>query len=188
MESTLTANDLDPRIRRTRQLLFKALGELLAEKNFDEISVQDIAERATVNRATFYDHFTDKFALLEAKITEQFRSRFEERMAGTEGSCPIAQKQLVLTLCDFLSEVCGCQKRHPQFEPLVESRVKSVLRDYLLECILKQGFTHAESELRAALASWAIYGAALEWSRNKKISAEAMADKVLPLVRPALYC
>ena len=37
-------------------------------------------------------------------------------------------------------------------------------------------------------ASWAIYGAALEWSRNKSMPAEAMADLVLPLVRPALYC
>ena len=188
MENTLAAADLDPRIRRTRQLLFSALAELLAEKNFDEILVHDIAERATVNRATFYDHFADKFALLEAKITEQFRTRFEERMAGTEGTCPVAQKQLVLTLCDFLSEVCSCQKRHPQFEPLVESRVKSVLREYLLHGILKQGFPQAEAELRAAMASWAIYGAALEWSRNKSTTAEAMADTVLPLIRPALYC
>ena len=181
METQAATPDLDPRIRRTRQLLFNALGELLAEKHFDEISVQDIAERSTVNRATFYDHFTDKFALLEAKITE-------ERMAGTEGSCPIAQKQLVLTLCDFLSEVCSCQKRHPQFETLVESRVKSVLREYLLNGILKQGFPRAEAELRATLASWAIYGAALEWSRNQATTAEAMADMVLPLIRPALYC
>lgn len=188
MDTLTTSNDLDPRIRRTRQLLVTALGELLAEKNFDEISVQDIAGRATVNRATFYDHFTDKFALLEARISEQFRSRFEERMAGTEGSCPIAQKQLVLTLCDYLSEVCGCQKRHPQFEPFVETRVKSVLREYLLHGILKQGFPQAEAELRATLASWAIYGAALEWSRKKLTTAEEMADTVLPLIRPALYC
>src|SRR5208283_3942270 len=117
---------LDPRIRRTRQMLFEAFQDLLAEKTFDLITVQDIAERSTVNRATFYDHFTDKFALLEAKITEQFRSQFDARMAGTEGSCPIAQKQLVLTLCDFLSKVAGCQKLQRQFEPLVEARVKSI--------------------------------------------------------------
>ena len=57
---------IDPRIRRTRQMLFQAFQDLLAEKTFDLISVQDIAERSTLNRATFYDHFTDKFALLEA--------------------------------------------------------------------------------------------------------------------------
>jgi AcrR family transcriptional regulator len=58
----------DPRIRRTRQLLQQALGQLLQSRSFEEITVQDIAEAATVNRATFYDHYTDKFALLEALI------------------------------------------------------------------------------------------------------------------------
>ena len=56
---------LDPRIRRTRRLLLHGLGKLLETKEFDKISVQDIAEAATVNRATFDDHYTDKFDLLE---------------------------------------------------------------------------------------------------------------------------
>ncbi len=46
---------LDPRVRRTRHLLHQALGNLLETKEFEKISVQDIAEAATVNRATFYD-------------------------------------------------------------------------------------------------------------------------------------
>jgi AcrR family transcriptional regulator len=43
-------------VRRTRVLLQQSLGKLLATKEFDKISVQDIAEEATVNRATFYEH------------------------------------------------------------------------------------------------------------------------------------
>ncbi len=73
---------IDPRIRRTRQMLFKAFQDLLGEKTFDQISVQDLAERSTLNRATFYDHFTDKFALLEAMIGERFSTLIEARMAG----------------------------------------------------------------------------------------------------------
>ena len=56
----------DPRIRRTRQALQGALRGLMKSKGFDEVSVQDIADAATVNRATFYDHYTDKFSLLDA--------------------------------------------------------------------------------------------------------------------------
>lgn len=52
----------DPRIRRTRQLLQSALQTLMQTRSFDEIAVQDITEAATVNRATFYDHYTDKYA------------------------------------------------------------------------------------------------------------------------------
>ena len=59
-----TCETVDPRIRRTRQLLQQALEKLLETKEFDKISVQDIADQATVNRATFYDHYADKSALL----------------------------------------------------------------------------------------------------------------------------
>jgi AcrR family transcriptional regulator len=44
---------LDPRVVRTRQLLRDALVSLIAEKGFDALTVQDIADRATLNRATF---------------------------------------------------------------------------------------------------------------------------------------
>ena len=69
---------VDPRVTRTRKLIRDALVSLLAEKNFESISVQDIAARSTVNRATFYAHFTDKFALLDAMLREDFASHLSE--------------------------------------------------------------------------------------------------------------
>src|SRR5205807_1741174 len=47
---------VDPRVKRTRKLLQQAFIELFQEKGFASISIQDITERATVNRATFYAH------------------------------------------------------------------------------------------------------------------------------------
>lgn len=49
----------DLRIRRTRKLLMQALIKLTVEKGFAAITVQDIANRAMVNRATFYRHYLD---------------------------------------------------------------------------------------------------------------------------------
>jgi hypothetical protein len=46
-------NQNDPRVKRTRQLLQRAFVDLIHEKSFEAITVQDIAERATLNRATF---------------------------------------------------------------------------------------------------------------------------------------
>src|ERR1700761_3778693 len=152
---------IDPRIRRTRQMLFGAFQELLAEKAFDQISVQDISERSTLNRATFYDHFTDKFALLEAMIGERFSTLIEARMAGSKGTCEASLRQLILAACDFLAEVSsGCQKHQRQFEPIVESRVKAILREFLLEGMEDHGTKN--SELKATMVSWAIAGAALQ--------------------------
>jgi AcrR family transcriptional regulator len=52
------------RIKRTHILLRDTLIDLIVEKGFDAITVKDIAERAMVNRATFYRHFEDKYALV----------------------------------------------------------------------------------------------------------------------------
>ena len=63
-------NSNDPRVKRTRQAIRDALISLIHEKNFDSITVQDIAEKATVNRATFYSHYYDKYDLLDKSIQE----------------------------------------------------------------------------------------------------------------------
>ena len=182
---TFDPSKTDPRIRRTRQMLFQAFRELLAEKTFDQISVQDISERSTLNRATFYDHFTDKFALLEAMMGERFSTLIVARMAGSERTCETSLRQLILAACDFLGEVSsGCQKHQRQFEPIVESRVKAVLREFLLEGI--RSHQAKNPELKATMVSWAIAGAALQWSREKKVSADQLADAVLPTLHTAL--
>ena len=62
---------LDPRVIRTRQLLRDALVSLIAEKGFDAITVQDIVDRATLNRATFYLHYQDKHELLIKSLHDE---------------------------------------------------------------------------------------------------------------------
>ena len=185
LNMVLVPSKVDPRIRRTRQMLFQAFQGLLAERAFDLISVQDITERSTLNRATFYDHFTDKFALLEAMIGERFSTLIEARMAGSEGTCEASLRQLILAACDFLAEVSsGCQKHQRQFEPFVESQVKTILYEFLLEGI--KSHQAKNPELKATMVSWAIAGAALQWSREKKTSADQLVDAVLPTVHTAL--
>ncbi|MDN4593707.1 TetR/AcrR family transcriptional regulator [Polycladomyces subterraneus] len=61
---------LDPRVIRTRQMLRNALIELIGEKGFSAITVQDITQRATLNRATFYLHYRDKEDLLAQSVEE----------------------------------------------------------------------------------------------------------------------
>src|SRR5258708_533713 len=125
---------LDPRVRRTRQLLQDALRRLLEQKGFDNISVQDITEAATLNRATFCAHYPDKFALLEELIRVSFLQLLAQRNVRFDSTCSSAVKAIILTLCDYLVEV---QKSHSsdrlQFKPFVEATVIDQIRLVLLE-------------------------------------------------------
>jgi len=60
---------VDRRSERTRQLLSAALIELMLEQRYDEITVQDIIDRANIGRSTFYAHFLDKEDLLVSGFT-----------------------------------------------------------------------------------------------------------------------
>ncbi len=120
----------DPRIRRTRKLLQGALGSLMQSKSFDEISVQDITEAATVNRATFYDHYTDKYSLLEAMVAGGFHEFLHERQVRYESGCPGALTAIIQATCDFLAQVHsgGACERQNAFAPLMDAAIATAIR------------------------------------------------------------
>jgi len=62
----------DRRIGRTRQVLKEGFIAVMREKGFASVSVKDIADRANVNRGTFYIHYPDKYMLLEEIVRERF--------------------------------------------------------------------------------------------------------------------
>ena len=181
-----TEAPVDPRIRRTRHLLQQALEKLLESKEFEDISVQDIAEAATVNRATFYDHYTDKFALLECMVARQFLGMLGERGVTFDGTCPSAIRGIVLGVCDYIAGMSSCSERQLQMEPHLEAAVVAVVRHMILDG-LKQNPPERKAcpEMIAATASWAIYGAAKEWAKMpERVPSEEIADTIMTLVLP----
>jgi AcrR family transcriptional regulator len=61
----------DPRIARTRRMLQTALLDLTRDQPLDEITVAEIADRAEVNRSSFYQHYSDKETLLADALDAQ---------------------------------------------------------------------------------------------------------------------
>lgn len=68
----------DARVSRTRAKLFTSFTELLSQKTFEDITINEVCLRADIRRATFYKHFSDKYDFL-AGLTRQLRQNFEER-------------------------------------------------------------------------------------------------------------
>jgi AcrR family transcriptional regulator len=187
----------DPRIRRTRKLLQGALETLMRTKSFDEISVQDITEAATVNRATFYDHYTDKYALLDALVAGGFHELLHERHLRYETGCPAALSAIIQATCDFLAQAHsrGACDRQTAFEPLMDAAIVSAIRRLLMEGLERKQrppVSPEESaaphpEILASAASWAITGGVKQWlSMPDRPPAETFVPQLLQLVLPML--
>lgn len=73
----------DRRVQRTRKLLLDALMDLILEKGYESITVQDIIDRANVGRSTFYAHFPDKQQLLLSAVEEHEFLFDQQRVAQT---------------------------------------------------------------------------------------------------------
>ena len=191
MSEAACTDTLDPRIRRTRELLQQALGRLLETREFEKISVQEITDAAGVNRATFYAHYPDKFALLECLVAGRFHALLSERGIVFDGTCSAALCGIVVGVCDYLAKTLDPapgmdSERQRQLEPHLESAVVAVVRGMLLDGMKRHPAASGDSpELLAATASWAIYGAAKEWVRTpQRAPSEEMAATVVRLIGP----
>jgi AcrR family transcriptional regulator len=174
---------LDPRAKRTRSLILQAFGALLAEKGFEGISVQDVTDKAEINRATFYKHFVDKYALLDYTIKELFKKEIEKRTLDACHYTPENLRSLILAVCEFLSRLHNeCAQPHQQFESLVEGTIKKQIFA-LLSHWLEQSKSRIPIEIPATVATWAIYGLASFYSHSKKRPVlENFVEEALPLV------
>jgi len=83
----MAAKAEDRRVQRTRKLLLDALMELMLEKGYETVTIQDIIDRANVGRSTFYAHYLDKEALLLSGF-EQLRQFLTQHV----GMAPAAAK------------------------------------------------------------------------------------------------
>jgi AcrR family transcriptional regulator len=176
----------DPRILRSRRMLMEALARLLIKKEFEDISVQDIAEAATLNRATFYLHYPDKNALLQAMTESRFRDLIERRSI-TFTDCNGALRAIALGVCDYLAETTGCPNQLTRM-PLETSIIPVV------EAMFKEGLAHhglapgVDAALLATTAAWAVFGAARRWFQTpNRIPAEEMAARIETMVSPVLF-
>lgn len=178
-----TEERLDPRVKRTRSLILTSFESLLAEKGFKTISVQDVASKAQINRATFYAHFTDKYSLLDYSISQIFMREIEKRTLNACHYSPGNLKNLIIAVCEWLSRLhTSCAQPHQQFESLVEGTIKKQIFD-LLSVWLKQSESKISTDIPATVATWAIYGLASHYSHAKKRPAlEKFVDEALPLV------
>jgi AcrR family transcriptional regulator len=156
----------DPRVLRTRQLLLQAFSDLFSEKGFQEITVQNITERANINRGTFYSHFEDKYAILEYWLREQFQQRVASPVL-------ISGPWSLSTFCLLIQNVVEWFAQLHQLTrssdrsliPLMVTTLQEALFELLLQGLSSVAGSGSDQmvdlETVAMVTSWAIFGTGL---------------------------
>jgi AcrR family transcriptional regulator len=114
---------VDRRSQRTYRLVSTALAELMLERPYDEILVQDILDQAGVGRTTFYAHYFDKADVLSAMI-ERMLETFTEQIAHAE-----AQQRLVPSL-ELLEHIYE-RHQHQQLQAIMRGHAGEQLWEAL---------------------------------------------------------
>lgn len=183
-----TSNQKDPRVKRTRKLLQDAFKSLICERAFDAISVGDIASRATVNRATFYAHYQDKFDLVDSIFRDELRARLDASFPAPSPMTVSSLETLCLTVFSYLGDVYGrCSGKCDQFDSMLGRAVRESLHEFVAEW-LNASRTIAAAERTAVDAaalvmSSAIFGAAFQWSKgDRRQPPSELAKHVVPIL------
>ncbi|WP_160500356.1 TetR/AcrR family transcriptional regulator C-terminal domain-containing protein [Paenibacillus dendrobii] len=177
---------MDRRIKKNQAAIMNALMQLIAEKEFEKITINDIAERADVNRGTVYSHYSDKYDLLDKCIEDQLTHLMEScYSADAKGPFP--------TKTPLLHTIKEIKQNAPLYKTLLSIKDVSSFRIHLNSMINKQIIEHMNEtnlsiddlskSIFAQFISSAIVGV-IEWWFNQSMpcSAEELTDRLWSLL------
>lgn len=181
----------DPRVTRTRKLIEDAFRGVLQEKGFEDLSVQDVADRAGINRVTFYSHFVDRYALLRHAVREAFQAEVAARGLAEGPLSPESVRALFVAACDYVAGLHDhCRPPHDHLDWIVGEVVAEysagLFRQWSAARGRRAGRVKTTAEAAAAAGS-SLYTLAARWSREKRRgAAETYVDRTLPIVTAVL--
>lgn len=176
---------VDRRTQRTRQALLQAFREIVREKGFAATSVQEVTERANINRGTFYLHFTDKYMLVDVFLREHFQDLLSHTLPSTARWDRNSLRLLIETLLHYFENKYHHERHLSQaIAPLVEQTIHDELSGYLLNWLRQSPCDTAQwqvpMEVVARVVGWAIFGTVLQWSQEESTaSIEQMTNNIL---------
>lgn len=118
-------NPVDRRVRKTRKLLQDALIELVAEKGYEAVTIQEILDKANVGRSTFYAHFQDKDQLLHSildRLDELFEQHKKQVLEATKNFGKIDMTDISLGPSPTLSLFQFVGQNHRFFKAMLGNR------------------------------------------------------------------
>ena len=190
----------DRRIQRTRQACQQAFKEVMhekgqaaagiwgTEKGFLTMSIQDITERANVNRGTFYLHFTDKYMLADAVVRERFHQQLASVLPPEPRWDRWTLRLLIQAVLNIFEEKYGHQHQPslvlaPMVEKAIHEELTELILTWLKEARRGERRRREPLETIARVVSWAIFGTAIQWSQEETtVSSVQMTDIISQVI------
>lgn len=121
----------DLRILKTKASLYRALIELMKEKEFEQIKISEICTKSMINRSTFYDHYNDKYELLESFMNDMKKELEENIVVDTE----------INNIKDFYMELLKVMLEHIDenkevYSSLLKINSNSIAKDMMIDTVL----------------------------------------------------
>ncbi|GGG84065.1 TetR/AcrR family transcriptional regulator [Paenibacillus radicis (ex Gao et al. 2016)] len=146
-----TSPRTDPRVLRTRQLIREAFIDLLQDIELEKITVNRIAERATINRVTFYLHYRDIPDMVE-KIADDMIQQIEEILNDASNESPVRDKDwpILYKMQKLIEHIADHSKF---YKVLLASKRIPVFTDNLMNLMIKLITERAQKRESAAVVS-----------------------------------
>ena len=160
-------------VEETRRRIENTFIELIGEHGFEHVTVKQIADKAGVNRGTFYRHYTDKYALMST-VQENMLTLFKQRVRQIrpEGILEsLRTKQLYppfLQIFYFIEEYASVlhiilgENGDPRFNKQIKDVIRDIMETYLLADVPTKHNPLFKQYIVAFLTS-AILGLIQEW-------------------------
>lgn len=176
----------DPRVLRTRKLITDAFIKLSQLKSFSDISVKDITEEALINRATFYNHFLDKYDLLEKVVEEKLSLNLGCDRQKNTLTIQETINEIFLSLTRFEESVhsySSSQEENETIDSIIKLELVNIFSKKLVQ-------TNSETDLRLIekLAKWlttTVRGMSQDWAASSH--SESPEEYIKPLL-PFIMC
>ncbi len=171
------------RTTQTRESIFDAFYKLIEEKDIDKITIQNVTERAQINRATFYAHFQDKYELLDEMIQQSLEGLIQQH---TNGVCAFTRDtviQLVFAAFEYHQKVKQkCRRNYQKIISLLSSKLIMALKNYL-DLAMQDIYTEERTLYVHIYAHMINEAVTLHTSEQTKLTQQSVAEHIVQVVR-----
>lgn len=182
----------DPRVKRTRKLIIDAFIFLVRKKDFESITVKDITEKATVNRATFYAHFQDKYSLFDFTLSNNLNEILSKNVNLQGKIDEDFIRSLVVSVLEYhqgMQETC--KRSYMSLVSIMDEQSRKTLADIFYSKLKNheiKDYDSISTKLLSIMVSNSISGSVCECCKSKiGISPEILVKEILPFIMGGIH-